>query len=345
MPSTGADPAPLPNRPRSRKAAPVIHVVAGLIRHPRKKHKLFFTQRKPDQHLAGLWEFPGGKLEPGESRFHALKRELDEELGITVLAAQPLHAVMHHYPDKSVYLDVWEVLHYKGKAHGREGQKTLWLKPGQIEQYEFPAADEPVLNALKLPSRLLITPELGERDLSAVLMDYSLLMKQRRYPLTLLRCPLMNDRDYLQLALKMQEIASLNNAELIIHRADLKTLQQKRFARFKYCHLNSTLLKQISAKDLAEDVKLSASCHDLSELRQAQTLGCQFALLSTLRETPSHPNASAMGWYGFNHLARQVALPLYALGGVTRKDLALARYQGATGVAGISDFWDVQSVR
>ena len=328
-------------RRRSPPARPVIHVVAGLIRHPKKRHKIFFTQRKPGQHLENLWEFPGGKLERGESRFHGLKRELYEELGIHVISAHPLHAVTHHYADKSIHLDVWEVLDYKGKPHGREGQKTIWLKPGEIAKYPFPEADEPVLRALHLPGQLLITPEFTVENEQQMLLHFSQLMKQRRYRLVLLRSHQSSDKDYHQLAKKVQEIAFLNGGDIIIHRPHLKSLQQKRFDAFQRRHLSASNLLQAGIEDFDDSVNLSASCHNAQELERAQQLNCDFALLSTVRKTQSHPGVEAKGWYDFNRLSRQTRLPLYALGGVGRKDFSLARYQGAIGVAGIGDFWSL----
>ncbi len=332
MPSTAADPV-------SPRGLEPIHVVAGVVRHPRKKHKIFFSQRQNGQHLEGLWEFPGGKLEPGESRFHGLKRELQEELGIDVIAARPLHALSHQYKDKNIHLDVWEVQHYRGKPHGREGQQTRWLKPDEIADYQFPEADEPVLTALDLPSQLLITPEFSGQDEQQVLLHFSQLMKQRRYALVLFRSHQMSDKDYHQLAEKLREIAFLNTGDLIIHRPELKSLQQKRFASFGWRHLSASSLLAVDDQAFDDSVVLSASCHDEAELEQAQRLGCQFALLSTVRDTASHPGVAGKGWYGFSRLSKNTRLPLYALGGVERKDIALARHQGAIGVAGISDFW------
>ncbi len=342
MPSTEAESTASKQSSRQQSLTQVIHVVAGLIRHPKKTQQLFFTRRRPGQHLEGLWEIPGGKLQAGESRFHGLKRELREELGIEVLSARPWHTSTYHYADKTIHLDVWEVLRYSGKAHGREGQETKWLKPAQTDRYDFPPADAPVLRALTLPSRLLITPELAALDPQQVVTGYSLLMKQRRYPLTLFRSHQMDDREYFALALQLQQVASLNGAEIIIHRPSLKSLQQKRFERFRRRHLSAKLLQQLQQSDLSDSIMWSASCHTLSELQRAQSLGCRFGLLSAVRKTSSHPDADVLGWYGFSRLSRHVSLPLYALGGVRRQDLTLARYQGATGVAGIGDFWAME---
>lgn len=130
------------------KSPPPVHVVAGVIRHPKNPSKLFFTRRRKGQHLEDLWEFPGGKVEAGESRFHALQRELREETGIQVHSAQPFHALFHQYKDKTIYLDVWEVKHFSGRAHGKEGQESEWVLLEDLAEYKFPEADLPVLNTL-----------------------------------------------------------------------------------------------------------------------------------------------------------------------------------------------------
>ena len=104
-----------------------------------------------------MWEFPGGKVESGEPVQIALSRELDEELGIQVNGARPLIRISHHYPDKSVLLDVWWVDAFTGEAHGREGQPVRWVRPKQLNEYEFPAANRPIVTAAQLPSRLWIT--------------------------------------------------------------------------------------------------------------------------------------------------------------------------------------------
>ena len=125
-------------------------------------------------HLSGLWEFPGGKLMPGESRENGLARELDEELGVRVLAAQPLIRVRHRYPEREVVLDVWRVDSYVGEPYGREGQPIMWRDVQGLEAAEFPPADAPVLSALRLPARYLVTPEPGG--------DWSVVPRSNRRP-------------------------------------------------------------------------------------------------------------------------------------------------------------------
>ena len=105
--------------------------------------------RRPDHvHQGGFWEFPGGKVENGEAVESALRRELHEELGITVQAAEPWLQVRHAYPDKIVRLQVWRVTAYTGEPHGREGQPLVWALPTEMGDFAFPAADQPILAAL-----------------------------------------------------------------------------------------------------------------------------------------------------------------------------------------------------
>src|SRR5690348_15606945 len=115
-------------------------------------------QRLPGKHLAGLWEFPGGKLEPGETVEHALARELHEELGIEVQAFAPLISLPWRYPEKSVRLHALQVTAWHGEPHAREGHPLRWVPAGEMDPAEMPAADRPIVTALRLPAHYVITP-------------------------------------------------------------------------------------------------------------------------------------------------------------------------------------------
>ena len=316
-----------------------IHVVAGIIRHPKNPAKMFFTLRQKGQHLENLWEFPGGKQESGESRFQALRRELEEEVGIHVIAAQPFQSVSHRYPGKKVCLDVWEVKQYSGQAHGREGQESAWLDLDEVFSYPFPEADLPILKALTLPPELLITPDMPAQGMDDCLASFNRLMQQHRYPLVQFRSHGLLDMDYLDAANELQSICWHHDAELIINRPSLDSLNSSCFDGFRRRHLSALNLRALSQESFEPDVRYSASCHGREELSLAEDWGCDFALLSAVRATASHPGADAKGWYRFRAEAIQTNIPVYALGGIQRKDLTVARYQAAIGVAGIQDFW------
>ena len=123
-----------------------IHVVAGVLFND--VGHILIAKRAAGAHQGGLWEFPGGKMEPGEGRLAALERELHEELGIRVTAARPLISVSHDNHDRAVLLDVWEVTSWSGAASGQEGQVIDWVSNAELLRREFPAADQPVLEAL-----------------------------------------------------------------------------------------------------------------------------------------------------------------------------------------------------
>ena len=133
--------------PEAREPAREIHVAVGVI--VSLAGEVLVTQRAAGTHLAGFWEFPGGKVEPAEPVQAALKRELDEELGIQVTQCRPLLEVRHRYSDKAVRLDVWQVSSFDGEPHGREGQPLSWVSLGNLAYEHFPAADRPIIDYLR----------------------------------------------------------------------------------------------------------------------------------------------------------------------------------------------------
>jgi mutator protein MutT len=130
----------------------VIHVVAGAVIDA--TGRVLIAQRPPGKHLAGGWEFPGGKLKPGEARTSGLARELGEELGIAIRNPRPLIRVRHTYPQGEVLIDMWVVKSYSGSPRGLDGQALKWLSQEELEEAELLPADGPIVRALRLPERL-----------------------------------------------------------------------------------------------------------------------------------------------------------------------------------------------
>ncbi len=114
-----------------------------------KSNRVLITRRASNSHQGGLWEFPGGKLEPGEDLQLALARELREELGIEIGRTSPLLEVNHDYGDKRVLLDVHVVWDFVGEARGLERQPLAWVAPVELGSYRFPAANVPIIGAIK----------------------------------------------------------------------------------------------------------------------------------------------------------------------------------------------------
>lgn len=128
------------------KREELLEVAAAVIRD--RRGQILLAQRLAGKHLAGLWEFPGGKLEPGESAHEALARELNEELGIDIDNSESLLSLIHHYPEKSVRLHIRTVASWRGKATGREGQAIDWFSLAQARELPMPEANRPILQLL-----------------------------------------------------------------------------------------------------------------------------------------------------------------------------------------------------
>ncbi|MGV3591918.1 MAG: 8-oxo-dGTP diphosphatase MutT [Gammaproteobacteria bacterium] len=124
-----------------------IHVVAGVIVNG--AGEVLLALRPKHKHKGGLWEFPGGKVEAGESARDALARELLEEIALVVEQAEPFLVVDHDYGDKQVTLDVWRVTHFNGTLHGREGQEIAWVAIDELANYRFPEANAAIVTALR----------------------------------------------------------------------------------------------------------------------------------------------------------------------------------------------------
>jgi mutator protein MutT len=138
----------------------VTHVVAAAVIDA--AGRVLIAQRPDGKHLAGGWEFPGGKLETGEDRRAGLARELREELGISLIASpRPLIRVRHSYDFGEVLIDMWVVRQYAGEPRGLDGQALRWCARDELESVELLPADAPIVSALRLPERLsqASTPE------------------------------------------------------------------------------------------------------------------------------------------------------------------------------------------
>ena len=139
-----------------------VHVAVGIVVN--NDRQVLVSLRHPDSHQGGLWEFPGGKLKFGESVLQGLKREFAEELGIYPERCFPIKKILHHYSEKSVLLDVWQITEFRGQAIGLEGQFVEWRYLSELQVKDFPPANSPILRLLKLPEAIAITPEIEEEE-------------------------------------------------------------------------------------------------------------------------------------------------------------------------------------
>ncbi len=309
----------------------MLHVAAAVI--VGESGKILIAQRPRHLHQGGLWEFPGGKLEPGEDAEQALHRELREELGITVQQGRPLIRIRHRYPEHKVLLDVWRVTGYRGEPGGREGQALRWVAPEQLPDYPVPAANRAVVAAARLPGRCLVTPE-PPADAAKFLSRLEQSLK-RGIRLIQLRAKGVDERSYRSLARRVAALAHGHGARVLLN-ADPRLAVE---LGADGVHLTSRRLLSLQQRPLPRSSWVAASCHDERELEHAARIGVDFALLGPVRPTASHPDARVLGWERFFRLVEEARLPVFALGGVGEEQLERARSCGAQGIAAIRAFW------
>lgn len=307
-----------------------IHVVAGVIFDP--QGRILLARRPEHLHQGGLWEFPGGKVDAGELLIPALCRELNEELGISVTRSRPLIQVYHDYGDKQVWLDVHEVLAYGGKPHGREGQAVQWVRRDALSQYQFPAANLPVVRSLELPSVCLITGEFADSLDCLQRVEQAL---QQGTRLLQFRAKWLPSQDYIALSVQLRKLCDSYHAILIAN-IDPAMLPATHAHGLQ---LTAAQLMTLQRRPVPAAQWLFASVHNQTELLQAINLKVDAVVIAPVQPTRTHPDAKPLGWTGLEQLAKQANCPVYALGGIDVQDLPLVRAHGAQGVAGIRAFW------
>ena len=308
----------------------LVEVAAAVIQ--RADGAFLLAQRPQGKVYAGYWEFPGGKIEPGEPAPHALARELHEELGLELELAYPWITRVFRYPHAKVRLHFFRVTAWRGDPHPREAQeKIVWQRPDAALAEPMLPANAPVLASLALPVELAIT------DAATYGVEGMLARLEARLAGGLrfvqLREKAMPRSQRERFARQAIALARRHGARVVIN----SDLELAREAGADGVHLTATQLNVTQARP--SGVLVGASCHDEHELARAMRLEFDYALLGPVKPTRSHPQTPALGWKEFASLARGASIPLYAVGGMRRADLEQAWRASAHGVAMISGSW------
>jgi 8-oxo-dGTP diphosphatase len=321
----------------------IVHVVAGVITDA--GGRILLARRTEGRDLAGLWEFPGGKVDPGETPEQALIRELREELAIEAELGEAVICVPQRYPNKRLRLDVRRIARWRGNMKGLDGQALVWVPPDRLARYAMPDADRPVVAALRDPDRYLITPEpQAEHDASddawiatlRVALERGVRRVQLRAPALQLSAQSNTNAAFRWRALVERAARYCRDADaevFVNHEIDLAR------GLGIGVHLRASQLMALQERPLANTHKIIASCHTVEELLRAQALGCDAAVLGPVFETASHPGQAGIGWDAFATMREDVALPIYAIGGMRDAHLDAARAHGAQGIAAIHGLW------
>jgi len=300
-----------------------LQVVAGILE--RGDGRVLITQRPPGKVYAGYWEFPGGKVEAGETALQAIVRELREELAIEVELAHPWLRRRFVYPHATVELRFLRIPRWRGEIRGCEGQAFCWESAEAPTVAPMLPANGPILAALRLPPMYALTQasEIGvQAQLEA--LDAAL---SRGLRLVQVREPAMPEAALATFAREVMARAHRAGARVTINADAGLALALGADG----VHLRAAQLQSIAQRPPLPLV--GASCHDAAELARAQALGCDFAVLGPVAPTLTHPGAPSLGWPTFAALVAASTMPVYALGGMRAEDLESARSRGAHGVA------------
>jgi 8-oxo-dGTP diphosphatase len=307
-------------------SAPVDVAVAVLIR---RDGTVLLARRPAGKVYAGYWEFPGGKVEPDEPVEQALAREIREELGVAIGRAYPWITRVFVYPHATVRLHFHRVTSWSGELRALEHEAIAWQRPDATEVAPMLPANGPVLRSLSLPDEYAITrfAEMGESffpRLESRLRGGLRLVQVREKKLA---------RDAVRaIARRVIGLARPHGARVLVN-ADVELARE---IGADGVHLTAAQLG-----GARPDVPwCGASCHSAEELRRAEALDADFAVLGPVRATPSHPDAAPLGWDRFRSIAAGASIPVYALGGVAPRDMEHARSLGAHGLAMVRGAWE-----
>jgi len=311
--------------------------VAILIR---EDGQVLLARRPRGKVYAGYWEFPGGKVESGESSAAALVREIKEELGVEVARAWPWVTHVFAYPHATVRLHFFRVTAWRGEVVAREHEGLAWQLPGAVTLSPLLPANGPVLRGLQLP------PEYAITRATAMGIEPFMARLQSRLGSGLRLVQVREkswSRDRLgEFAQRVIAMARPFGARVLINH----DIALARMIGADGVHLTASQLRSVG--DRPELPWCGASCHSAAELRMAEKIGADFAVLGAVRPTASHAELQPaeqpaihqpLGWAGFREALCGASIPVYALGGMSPGDFEQAARNGAQGVAMLRGSW------
>lgn len=311
----------------------VTQVAVAILQRKKegKQDEFLLASRPQGKGWAGWWEFPGGKVEEGETVEHALSRELGEELGIKPTSTQPWIVRSFDYPArvdaaaKTVKLHFYFVNAWMGEVMSKEGQALSWQNAQAISVSPILPANVPIMKALALPPVYAISnlQEKGEEPYLALLQN----QLQSGLRMILVQEQNLEKISLINFSKKVIRLARPYGAKVFIS----EDIELARELRADGVHLTSQSLLNLDAKPT--DLMVAATCYQAKELKHAETLDLDFVLLSPLKTTQYNQEAAPLGWQTFSEMIRDVTLPVYALGGMSLTDLPVALSYGARGVA------------
>ena len=297
------------------------------------QNKVLVGWREAKQHQGNKYEFPGGKVEAGETAEQACYREIQEEVGITLDSLQKFDQITHEYDDLIVALHIFQV----GISTAQWGQIKApwqWYNRSELLSLNFPKANQSIVERLYWPNSIRIINADAVTDLTSVLNQAGVSYLRHAHA----------DADQ---KLLVQQLGQAFNAtsfvkstkqELIVNFKLWQQLDLELREQIYAVHFSHQQLMQLNLHDVPFSMKKMASCHDQQSIQKAIELGMDAVFLSPVLDTPTHPKQPGLGWVEFQQLAAQIQVPVFALGGMHPELLQQAQLHGAYGIAGIRNF-------
>ncbi|WP_336029974.1 NUDIX domain-containing protein [Acinetobacter pittii] len=295
---------------------PIVDVAIAILIH---RGKILVGWREEQQHQGGKHEFPGGKVEQGETPEEACRREIYEEVGIGLKDWHQFDYIHHEYDDIIVNLHLFHT-YVPDELLNLIHQPWAWYTRDQLLHLNFPKANKNIIKRLYWPHLIKISNTLSTVESSDALLYWRIEEFEQQY---------------------IEQLTALDGGQrsnLIINVDIWRQLSPELQKQIKTVHLKQSQLMNLHKGDLKVGVRYIAACHDAVSLKQAQQIGCDAVFISPVKPTTTHPEAVALGWERFSDLAQNSQIPVFALGGVHPDDLATAQQHGAYGLAGIRNF-------
>lgn len=305
----------------------IIKAVVGVLYN--KSGQILIAKRQAHQFMGGFWEFPGGKIEPNETKESTVIRELYEELGIEISSLNLHRTMTHQYADRIVELDIYIINSYRHSPIGAEGQKIVWSNIDELTNYKLLPATKTIINSLTLPNKYWITPA-NNHTSDEWLKQFEQHLKS---DITLIQ---LRSKEALNLSFieELYRKCQQYNLKLLLNTVN-KTFTETCCDGW---HITTDEMSKLYTRPCADDKLLGASTHNLEQALQAQRLGADFVVISPVQATQTHPDTTPIGWDAAQEVVDKLNIPVYFLGGMGLKDLNKTLKLHAQGIAGVSAF-------